>query len=193
MAQQNQNKTLNGALELLIDIGFEGAAEAHLVAAQHRHGGRSAAPTWPRALRAYRGPAGLCQRLQGQNFKDPARSAAAEGPADARLWLLPEEPREGPALGASPGALDGGDVRPGRLHPPGQECGGRAVRPGGELHPGLPGRRELDEMLEAWRTRPLERYPYVVLDAQYQKVRQGGRVRDAAVLIAAGVGTRRHT
>ena len=47
---------------------------------------------------------------------------------------------------------------------------------------------ELDELLEAWRTRKLGRYRYVVLDAQYEKVRQGGQVLDAAVLLACGVG-----
>ena len=46
---------------------------------------------------------------------------------------------------------------------------------------------ELDAVLEAWRTRPLEAYPYVYLDARYEKVRQDGQVRDAAVLIASGV------
>ena len=48
---------------------------------------------------------------------------------------------------------------------------------------------ELDELLDAWRTRPLGRYRYIILDAQYEKVRQGGRVLDAAVLIACGVGS----
>lgn len=47
---------------------------------------------------------------------------------------------------------------------------------------------ELDELLEAWRQRDLGRYRYVILDAQYEKVRQGGQVLDAAVLIACGVG-----
>lgn len=46
---------------------------------------------------------------------------------------------------------------------------------------------ELDEMLEAWRTRDLGQYRYILLDAQYEKVRQGGQVLDAAVLIACGV------
>jgi len=46
---------------------------------------------------------------------------------------------------------------------------------------------ELDAVLTAWRTRPLAEYPYVVLDARYEKVRQEGQVRDAAVLIASGV------
>lgn len=47
---------------------------------------------------------------------------------------------------------------------------------------------ELDELLEAWRSRDLGAYNYIVLDARYEKVRQGGQVLDAAVLIACGVG-----
>jgi len=45
----------------------------------------------------------------------------------------------------------------------------------------------LDESLEAWRQRPLCECPYVTLDARYEKVRQDGQVRDAAVLIATGI------
>ncbi len=47
---------------------------------------------------------------------------------------------------------------------------------------------QLDVQLEAWRTRPLGFCPYLVLDARYEKVRQGGRVLDCAVLIALGIG-----
>lgn len=46
---------------------------------------------------------------------------------------------------------------------------------------------ELDELLSAWRERELGQHRYLVLDAQYEKVRQGGQVLDAAVLIACGV------
>ena len=46
---------------------------------------------------------------------------------------------------------------------------------------------QLDEVLEAWRKRPLGEYAYLYLDARYEKVRLDGQVRDAAVLIAAGV------
>jgi transposase-like protein len=46
----------------------------------------------------------------------------------------------------------------------------------------------LDETLQAWRQRPLGECPYLVLDARYEKVRQGyGHLRDAAVLMACGV------
>ena len=46
---------------------------------------------------------------------------------------------------------------------------------------------ELDQQLEAWRNRPLGRYKYLWLDARYEKVRIDGMVRDAAVLMAAGL------
>jgi len=46
---------------------------------------------------------------------------------------------------------------------------------------------ELDAQLEAWRNRPLGRYRYLYLDARYEKVREEGQVRDAAILIAVGV------
>jgi transposase-like protein len=46
---------------------------------------------------------------------------------------------------------------------------------------------ELDAVLAAWRSRPLGIYRYLYLDARYEKVRQDGQVRDAAVLIASGV------
>jgi transposase-like protein len=45
----------------------------------------------------------------------------------------------------------------------------------------------LDEELETWRTRPLGSFPYLILDARYEKVRHGGSVIDCAVLIAVGV------
>lgn len=45
----------------------------------------------------------------------------------------------------------------------------------------------LDEELSAWRSRPLGRCPFLFLDARYEKVRQSGQVRDAAVLLAVGV------
>ena len=45
----------------------------------------------------------------------------------------------------------------------------------------------LDEELEAWRSRKLGQVRYLVLDARYEKVREGGVVRDAAILSAVGV------
>lgn len=45
----------------------------------------------------------------------------------------------------------------------------------------------LDEELEAWRSRPLGKLAYLIIDARYEKVRHGGTVIDCAVLIAVGV------
>lgn len=48
--------------------------------------------------------------------------------------------------------------------------------------------RELDEVVEQFRQRPLEQaYPYVWLDALYLKVRQNQRIVSQAVVIAVGV------
>ncbi len=48
--------------------------------------------------------------------------------------------------------------------------------------------KRLDEELEPWRTRRLEgSYPYLFLDARYEKVRENRRVVDMVVLVAIGV------
>ena len=47
---------------------------------------------------------------------------------------------------------------------------------------------QLDEVLEAWRTQPLDEIVYMYLDARYEKVRIDGQIRDAAVLMGVGVG-----
>src|SRR5512143_2181324 len=46
----------------------------------------------------------------------------------------------------------------------------------------------LDEELAAWRRRPLADSPYLLLDARYEKLREGGVVRDAALFSAIGIG-----
>jgi putative transposase len=46
---------------------------------------------------------------------------------------------------------------------------------------------ELDAELQSWRDRPLGCMKYLYLDARYEKVRQDGQVRNAAVLLAVGV------
>ena len=48
--------------------------------------------------------------------------------------------------------------------------------------------KRLDGALKAWRSRPLGVVRYLQIDARYEKVRMGGRVRSAAVLSAIGVG-----
>ena len=53
---------------------------------------------------------------------------------------------------------------------------------------------QLDEHLDLWRNRPLDaiEYPYLILDARYEKVRIDGAVRDCAVLVATGVDATGH-
>jgi len=49
--------------------------------------------------------------------------------------------------------------------------------------------RKLDTELAAWRSRPLDgqAYPYLIIDAHYEKVRREDRVRSTAVLWVIGV------
>ena len=46
---------------------------------------------------------------------------------------------------------------------------------------------QLDAGLALWRERPLEKTPYLFLDARYERVRDGGRLVDCAVLVAVGI------
>jgi transposase-like protein len=46
---------------------------------------------------------------------------------------------------------------------------------------------KLDGELQSWRERPLSACPYIILDARYEKVRQGGQLLDCAILIAIGI------
>lgn len=46
----------------------------------------------------------------------------------------------------------------------------------------------LDDELGKWRQRELGVFPYLVLDARYEKIRQAGTVVSCAVLVAVGIG-----
>lgn len=46
---------------------------------------------------------------------------------------------------------------------------------------------QLDAVLQEWRERPLGEIAYLYIDARYEKVREAGQVRDAAVLVASGI------
>ena len=52
--------------------------------------------------------------------------------------------------------------------------------------------KALDEQLQAWRERPLGQFPYVYMDARYEKVRHNGVVVDCAVLLAIGISQSGH-
>ena len=51
---------------------------------------------------------------------------------------------------------------------------------------------QLDATLQEWRERPLGEIRYLFLDAHYEKVRDCGQIRDAAVLIATGIDPQGH-
>jgi transposase-like protein len=46
---------------------------------------------------------------------------------------------------------------------------------------------QLDAVLQEWRERSLGEITYLYVDARYEKVREAGQVRDAAVLMATGI------
>lgn len=47
----------------------------------------------------------------------------------------------------------------------------------------------LDEEVKIWRNRPLaKKYPYLIVDARYEKIRRGGHVISQGVLIVVGIG-----
>lgn len=53
--------------------------------------------------------------------------------------------------------------------------------------------KKLDQQLTRWATRPLtEQYPYLFLDARYEKVRTDGVVSSQALLVAIGIDTTGH-
>jgi len=62
---------------------------------------------------------------------------------------------------------------------------------GFEVSAGLVSRAaaELDEQVRRWRERSLEghEYPYLILDARYEKVRRSGRIESTAVLVVCGI------
>lgn len=48
--------------------------------------------------------------------------------------------------------------------------------------------QKLDEEVRQWRERPIEKvFPYLMIDARYEKIRRGGEVISQGVLIAVGV------
>ncbi len=47
---------------------------------------------------------------------------------------------------------------------------------------------QMDDVLKAWRNRPLGEIVYLYMDARYEKVRMDGHIQNAAILMAAGVG-----
>ena len=151
-------------------------------------GGRGVRAGRRRARRAPPGgSADASQRLPGAGVADAGRDGRVADPQDAPGQLLPVflEPRrrseqallsvvqQAYVWGSRRGAWTSWSRASG--------CGSARVRSAAICG-------ALDEHVDAFRTRPLEGpYPYLFLDAKVEKVRDGGRVVNKALVIAHGV------
>jgi transposase-like protein len=187
MAQHSENKTIGDAVELLKTNGFDGLAEAvtvllnsAMVAERSEYLG--AAPYERSAERT-----GYANGYKDKALKTRLGTLALKVPQSRDGEFYPQSLERGLRserallLAIAEMYVQGVSTR--RVKKIVEELCGTDIsstqvsRAAGEL----------DRLLEAWRCRELERYPYLVLDARYEKVRQGGQVLDAAVLIACGV------
>ena len=137
-------------------------------------------------LRAQRG-AGPYRNGYRPRTEHPGRELELAIPK-LRRQLLPELPGAAQALRAGLVDVVAGGLRQRRVDPEGGAGGGAD---GHRRHEqGQVSRicQQLDERVEVFRQRPLEGgYPYLWLDAKVERVREPGRVRQKALLVAYGV------
>jgi len=187
MAQHGENKTIDGAVELLKTNGFDGLAEAvtvllnsAMVAERSDH--LRAAPYERSSERVgyangYKDKA-MKTRLGTLSLKVPQTRDSEFYPHSLERGLRSERAL---LLAIAEMYVQGVSTR--RVKKIVEELCGTDISSTQVSRAAA----ELDDLLEGWRCRDLEGYPYLVLDARYEKVRQGGQVLDAAVLIACGV------
>ncbi len=192
MAQPYENKTINDVLELLTTNGFDGLADAvtvllnsAMVAERSEYLG--AAP-YERSVQRVSYANGfkdkaLKTRLGSLSLKVPQTRDSEFYPQSLEKGLRSERAL---LLAIAEMYVQGVSTR--RVKKIVEELCGMSVSSSQVSRAAA----QLDEFLEAWRNRKLGQYRYIVLDAQYEKVRQGGQVLDAAVLIACGVDARGH-
>ena len=187
MAQRVENRTIGDAVELLKENGFEGLAEAvtvlmnsAMVAERSEYLG--AAPYERSAARV-----GYANGFKDKTVKTRLGALSLRVPQTRDSEFYPQSLEKGlrseRALLLSIAEMYVQGVSTRRVKKIVEELCGMEVSSSQVSRAAA----ELDELLSAWRRRDLGRYRYVILDAQYEKVRQGGRVLDAAVLIACGV------
>lgn len=187
MTQPGENKTIGDAVELLKTHGFDGLAEAVTVLlnsamvaerSEHLH----AAPYERSAERT-----GYANGYKDKSIKTRLGTLALKVPQSRDGEFYPQSLERGLRserallLAIAEMYVQGVSTR--RVKKIVEELCGTEISSTQVSRAAA----ELDELLEAWRCRDLDRYPYLVLDARYEKVRQGGQVLDAAVLIACGV------
>ena len=165
---------IDGACGTDCQPGLGRLARSHADHHQRGYGGRTPTALGCRSIRAVTGAAGLCQWLQAQDhdrdgsfypsaLERGLRSERALTLALAEMYVQGVSTRRVAAITEQ---LCGVELSSSQVS--------RATA-------------QLDPILEQWRTRLIGEMPYLYLDARYEKVRQDGQVRDAAVLIAIGV------
>ena len=188
MAQRVENKSIDDAVELLKENGFEGLADAVTVLVNsamiaERSEYLGAAPYERSSTRV-----GYANGFKDKTLKTRLGALGLKVPQTRDSEFYPQSLEKGlrseRALLLSIAEMYVQGVSTRRVKKIVEELCGMDVSSSQVSRAAA----QLDELLEAWRTRDLGRYRYVVLDAQYEKVRQGGQVLDAAVLIACGVG-----
>ena len=181
MTHQDQSTALEGLVQLLADHGFDGMAEAITILMNEamkleRTEVLGAAP--------YERSAG--RRGYANGFKPKT--------VNSRLGRLPLRVPQTRGVEFYPSALERGErsERALKLAVAEMYVQGVSTRKVAEITEELCGldvsssqvsraAQLLDEELAAWRERPLEQVPYLILDARYEKVRHGGSVWDCAV------------
>lgn len=192
MAQQTENRTIGDAVELLKENGFSGLAEAVTVlmnsAMVSERSEYLRAVPYERSVERI----GYANGFKDKTVKSRLGALSLKVPQTRDSGFYPQSLEKGlrseRALLLSIAEMYVQGVSTRRVKKIVEELCGMEVSSTQVSRAAA----ELDEHLEAWRTRPLGRYRYVVLDARYEKVRQGGQVLDAAVLIANGVDAEGH-
>lgn len=187
MAQQVEDRSIEAAVELLKEHGFEGLADAvvllmnsAMIAERSEYLG--AAPYERSATRA-----GYANGYKAKTMKTRLGELPLRVPQTRDSEFYPRSLEKGlrseRALLLSIAEMYVQGVSTRRVKKIVEELCGMEVSSTQVSRAA----EQLDEMLSAWRERSLGRIRYLLLDARYEKVRHGGQVIDAAVLIACGV------
>lgn len=187
MAQRVQDSAIYDAVELLKDNGFDGVAEAVTVLMNAAMVAERSEYLGARPYERSEDRRGYANGFKGKTVKTRLGELPLKVPQTRDCEFYPQSLEKGlrseRALLLSIAEMYVQGVSTRRVKKIVEELCGMDVSSTQVSRAAA----ELDELLSAWRERDLGRYRYVVLDAQYEKVRQGGQVLDAAVLIACGV------
>jgi transposase-like protein len=187
MAQPVQDRSIHDAVELLKDNGFDGVAEAVTVLMNAAMVAERSEYLGVRPYERSDSRSGYANGFKNKTVKTRLGEMPLKEPQTRDCEFYPQSLEKGlrseRALLLSIAEMYVQGVSTRRVKKIVEELCGMDVSSSQVSRAAS----QLDELLTAWRERRLGIYRYVVLDAQYEKVRQGGQVLDAAVLIACGV------